>query len=442
MKKKLIICLVFLFAGIAPMLAQKAISTQEQVIENKVRLNDLEKKVASQEQEMQNASDKKQADLESKLELKTENLEYKSNWVNYLLAILGILITFFGIGVPIAAVYYGRKFSSEIEGEKEKAKAELELFKNEFKDSLGQLIVNSKERFKLLEDKAKESIINLDNFVKHGTDAIQNIDNSVKEMEELKKNFAKKLLSEEDKNESISKAKEIGNESGKSQYEKDMAKAMELYYSDKDNDAKELFFHIIKSHPKEVTIDILSDIYFYIAYIFYLDKSYNDSIEYYEKAIALMPKNVDAWFNLGLCYSEIPDFEKALDCYKKTIELDDQHGYANLNYIEMLLFSNRFEEIDIHLEKLKRNSEIDDFDIFWLKFMYLKLTDRWDKNVNETFTEIKNLLKDDGFKFDWSFDDLNKWLSSNKSEFISNEQRNFIIELIGLIDVWIIDNKK
>ena len=129
-----------LFVCVTPMQSQKTASTQEQVIENKIRLNELEKKVDAQDKEMHHIYDKKQVELESKFELKNENLESKSTWVNYLLGILGILIAFFGIGVPFAAVYYSRKYSSEIDSEVEKANNDLETFKSDFRHALDQLI--------------------------------------------------------------------------------------------------------------------------------------------------------------------------------------------------------------------------------------------------------------------------------------------------------------
>jgi TolA-binding protein len=434
--------LVLLFACLSPMQAQKAISTQEQVIENKVRLNELEKKVAAQEQELQSALDKKQTDLEAKLELKKENLEYKKGLVGWWLTVLGILITFFGIGVPIAGFYYSRSITKDFEKQKNKTERELNMLKNAAKDDIILFIQNSKERIQLLEDKAKECISNLDNFVKHGSDAIQDIDKSLKEMDELKKNFTKKILSKDDKSESISIAKEIGNEAGKTPYERDMAKAMELYFSNDEKEALKKFFDILDTYPNEISMNNLADIYYYIAYIYYSDKQYNKSIEYYSNAIRLLPKYVDAIFNLGICYGDIPDENKAIESYKKVIEFDDKYEPAYVNLVEQLLFAKQFEDVECYLSKMNCLFEIDKFDSFWLELLHSKLSDKWDKNTNETFNDIKELVKNDSSKIEWSFDDINRWLASNKSSFITVEQRQFITELIQLIEIWRAENKK
>lgn len=321
MKRNLIIYLVLLLACLSPMQAQKAISTQEQVIENKIRLNELEKKVADQEQEMKSSSDKKQNDLYAKLELKKENLEYKNNWVNYLLAILGILITFFGIGIPIAAVYYGRKFYSEIEEEKGKAKAELEVFKKDFKDSLGQLIINSKERVQLLEEKAQVSIANLCKYEKDGKNARDRIAVIKKEFETLNNSIQDSDLSIEKKENLVIKAQELGNEEGISEYEKEYAKALELYYLDDHQKALDKFELILNLYPNKVTLDKLCDIYFNIAYLYGKLVNIKKAIEFNRKVIAINPHYIKAWYNLGVINNVIKEYDESLSCYQKVLSI-------------------------------------------------------------------------------------------------------------------------
>ena len=66
------------------------------------------------------------------------------------------------------------------------------------------------------------------------------------------------------------------------------------------------------------------------------------SLEHYEKAVALEPRNPDPYLDLGKIYQKNGDKEKALECYEKYL----YQGGRNIKETQELIES---------LKKLKRN---------------------------------------------------------------------------------------
>lgn len=77
----------------------------------------------------------------------------------------------------------------------------------------------------------------------------------------------------------------------------------------------------------------------------------NGAITYYQKAIHLEPKYVEAYNDLGVLFEARGDLDSAVSMYKKTIEIDESYlsGYTNL----ALLYENieNFEASDYYWQK-------------------------------------------------------------------------------------------
>jgi tetratricopeptide (TPR) repeat protein len=79
---------------------------------------------------------------------------------------------------------------------------------------------------------------------------------------------------------------------------------------------------------------------------------YKDSIKFYDKALAAKPHKTEAIKDKGLIYMKAKKFEKAISCFTKYIEVDNEKdGYNNrglcyyqLNQLKPALydFSNQF----------------------------------------------------------------------------------------------------
>ncbi|MHA1301087.1 MAG: tetratricopeptide repeat protein [Candidatus Helarchaeota archaeon] len=75
------------------------------------------------------------------------------------------------------------------------------------------------------------------------------------------------------------------------------------------------------------------------------------TIECFKNSIKINPNFIDAWYNLGVFYFEIEDFEKAIKCFKEILKKDSK----NLNALDFLSKIYReIKEFELELECLKK----------------------------------------------------------------------------------------
>lgn len=79
--------------------------------------------------------------------------------------------------------------------------------------------------------------------------------------------------------------------------------------------------------------DILS--HFNLGVQSYNQREFSKAIQAYKRVIELDPTYIEAYNNLGIIYQQIRDFDKALGAYQKSIEINPQYekGYNNLGII-------------------------------------------------------------------------------------------------------------
>lgn len=56
--------------------------------------------------------------------------------------------------------------------------------------------------------------------------------------------------------------------------------------------------------------------------LFFDMKFYRDAILFFERSLEIMPKNAEAYFNMGLCYASLQDEKKAQEFYEAAVTLD------------------------------------------------------------------------------------------------------------------------
>lgn len=65
---------------------------------------------------------------------------------------------------------------------------------------------------------------------------------------------------------------------------------------------------------------------------YFLNQKFDEAIAEYKKAIALDPKCIDAFYNLGITLEAISDQDAARDVFAKVLELDPANKGAQEHY--------------------------------------------------------------------------------------------------------------
>ena len=64
----------------------------------------------------------------------------------------------------------------------------------------------------------------------------------------------------------------------------------------------------------------------------YRNGNIREAIDYYKKALEIMPENDDSLINLAMCYIKLGDFDKAITLCKEAIKIDPKRaeGYRTI----------------------------------------------------------------------------------------------------------------
>lgn len=91
------------------------------------------------------------------------------------------------------------------------------------------------------------------------------------------------------------------------------------------------------------------------------DEEYGDypkAIEYYKKTIEIKPDFSFAWNNMGFCYSKMEEHGKALECHLKSLEYDPENQSAWMNTGNDYFFlHNHLKAIESYEKAIELNPE-------------------------------------------------------------------------------------
>lgn len=76
----------------------------------------------------------------------------------------------------------------------------------------------------------------------------------------------------------------------------------------------------------------------------------NKALPFYQKAIALNPKNAYLHYNIGLIFQNINQFSEAETSYLQTIRLNPEHGEAHANLGNLYFTNKQFKKAQLSLE--------------------------------------------------------------------------------------------
>jgi tetratricopeptide (TPR) repeat protein len=113
------------------------------------------------------------------------------------------------------------------------------------------------------------------------------------------------------------------------------------------------------------------------------EEKYKEAIQAFEKVLQLDPDHEKTWFHMGYCYDNLYNSDKAVECYEKAIEADscDYEAYYNLGnkYLDIsdpLFDDEEYGDYPKAIEYYKKTLEIKpDFGFAWnnMGFCYSKM---------------------------------------------------------------------
>lgn len=90
----------------------------------------------------------------------------------------------------------------------------------------------------------------------------------------------------------------------------------------------------------------------------YLEKKeFKNAIEVYTNALKYKPENYEIYYNLGICYARINDFDIARKCFQKAIEINDNMYLAYYRLGQIALLYRDFESAEDNFSKSLYNEK-------------------------------------------------------------------------------------
>ncbi len=164
-KHSLKLIMFFLLCAKLSFAQEKIANNTEQILINKIQVSDLKEKYDLNEIQVQTLQkeillqNKKIFELEERLKEANllcdridEHYSYKHTLITWGLTILAILVTFFGVVVPIASFVIGRTMKKDLEKQSKEALESIKKLKHSFEEEISTFIVASKKRMKHLEE--------------------------------------------------------------------------------------------------------------------------------------------------------------------------------------------------------------------------------------------------------------------------------------------------
>lgn len=125
-----------------------------------------------------------------------------------------------------------------------------------------------------------------------------------------------------------------------------VSKGIEAYLANNLALAKQLFLKAIEQNPRDV------DALHHLGIVAYDEENFNQSIDYYQKALSINKNLFLTHFNLGNTYREMQFFKEALTHYEQCLSGLPDHIPALNNYALLLHLTGRLEESEKILQKI------------------------------------------------------------------------------------------
>lgn len=268
-------------------------------------------------------------------EIRRELLNQRADFIDRWLAVVAIVLTFFGIVVAILGIIGFRRFQS-IEKE---ARESVDAAK-EHAEEANRLVQEIEEESKeILEEIGKQGQEVIQLVGKEGQELIEVVGQKGQELlEEIRgyRDESKALLSETAEN--FAKASEQEKRTIKavlenpesSPMEKAVAKALSLQEQGKKDEAVEAW-RSIANIMQGIDDNLAAGAWFSIGYLYSEQGKHEDAIEAYSRSVDLKPNVVVPYNNRGNAKGELNQYEAAIKDFDKAISLNPDYAEAYIN---------------------------------------------------------------------------------------------------------------
>ncbi len=121
-----------------------------------------------------------------------------------------------------------------------------------------------------------------------------------------------------------------------------------------------------------------------LGWLCYLDKKYDESIKYYEEAVRLSNRSLEAMLGLTYPYSAKNEWEKVEAIYKNIIDKDEHNYTANMNLGKIFFNKASYINAKSYFENVYENYPSDTDANLYLGWAYYYLGNK--SNAKEYFT--------------------------------------------------------
>ncbi len=121
---------------------------------------------------------------------------------------------------------------------------------------------------------------------------------------------------------------------------------------DKQDEAMEMLTNLLKKKPEYCEASLL------LGDILLKKEMYKEATSVYQEAIRHNPVNYDLYYNLGIAYTMLNDFENAKTCYEKAADINHLLYYAKYSLAEIALIYKEIEEAQKYFMQVIEDEEL------------------------------------------------------------------------------------
>ncbi len=259
-------------------------------------------------------------EIENRLEIKNENLKFEKERLDSWMEVVGLVIAFFGIVIPIAGFIYGKKVYSDI-GEQKKL---LEEQKADIKNYFGEIKLECETLLGSIRGSAKEA-----------------------------EDIAKKIGSIADKNpgeqpqlsieEILKLVEEILADKESTDFQKDLAKGLKHYFRKEYKLAIHCFENLLDRYKGKIADSARADVYLNMGVSYKQLGLIKESLRYYDESLKLNSGKSMTWNNKGHAFMQ-EEPQVAMIYFEIALALEPENSLAWNNKGILLLKDGRKKE--------------------------------------------------------------------------------------------------